>query len=349
MLRLAARAASALALALVSTLALTTTPALADPPQPAATDIVGVGTAITEQLFNQLSTDYNAFLTAAGNTTSPRLYSWDTTGTTPITPKTGATSIYRPNTSNAGITALTITTSGTVDFARSTRGPQAGDVSSTVFVAMAKDAVSWAAPTGGHAPGSLTTGQLSDIYACNVTNWRQIDPALPDATIKPVLPIISSEVRQMFLRSVGLTGLPGVGNCVVSGVEENQGTEAFLHDPDVLVPYSVGRYVGQVYGGHARPGDEPGALVPRAVNGIAPVDTSNRQISQPFAATAFSRVLYNAVREAEWTASDAHGQALRDIFGRSGWICRTNGGAPLIRSYGFLTIPAGACGSTTHI
>ncbi|MED7948910.1 hypothetical protein PUR56_08885, partial [Streptomyces sp. BE303] len=71
--RLTARVAPALALAAALALA-SAAPALADPPQPipvpppAATDIVGVGAQVTESLFNQLSTDYNASLTAAGNT-----------------------------------------------------------------------------------------------------------------------------------------------------------------------------------------------------------------------------------------------------------------------------------------
>ncbi|GAA1408077.1 hypothetical protein GCM10009639_57560 [Kitasatospora putterlickiae] len=52
MFRLAARAASALVLASALTLAFTTS-ALADPPQPAATDIAGVGAGTTEALFNQ--------------------------------------------------------------------------------------------------------------------------------------------------------------------------------------------------------------------------------------------------------------------------------------------------------
>ncbi|MFD5916477.1 hypothetical protein ACFVYP_05415 [Kitasatospora sp. NPDC058201] len=367
--RLTARVAPALALAAALALA-SAAPALADPPQPipvpppAATDIVGVGAQVTESLFNQFSTDYNASLTAAGNTTSPRLYSWDSTGTTLITPKSGSSSLVRPDRSNAGIIALASTTSGTLDFARSTRGPKVDDSVNTLFVAMAKDAVSWAAPAGGHAPANLTTAQLRAIYTCTLTNWRQIDPALPDATIRPMLAghllVTRSGVDGASMDSSGfflqaldyysaIVGDPWTDHSCVGVVErENQGTDAVLHDPDVIVPYSVGRYVGQVYGGYSTPTDNPGVLVPRSVNNVQPVNPTTHTISAPYSASAYGRVLYNTVRQSEWNALDAHGVALRAIFGPSGWICRSGTGAADIRLHGFLPLPGPACGSHTH-
>ncbi|MFD5916478.1 hypothetical protein ACFVYP_05410 [Kitasatospora sp. NPDC058201] len=358
MIRLAYRTLSALALS--SALVLAATPsALADPPQPipvpppAATDIVGVGAQVTESLFNQLSTDYNASLTAAGNTTSPRLYSWDSVGANLITPKAGSSPLVRPMFSSAGITAVNATTSSTVDFARSTRGPSVNDPASTLFVNLAKDAVSWAAPTGGHAPNSLTAAQLRGIYECHTTNWRQIDSALPDAPIKPALPIYNYEhitdAASMFLAGIQQTSGPSyvrIGDCVTLIREENSGTGAFLHDPDVVVPYSVGRYIGQTYGGHATPTDNPGALVPRAIGGVPVVNPSSHTLHATFAASYFAYRLRVALREAEWNAGDAHARALREIFSPNGWICWS--GASRIRSHGFLAFPPGACGSTEH-
>ncbi|WP_406195590.1 hypothetical protein OH807_07765 [Kitasatospora sp. NBC_01560] len=356
--RLAARVVPVLALAVALGLA-TTSPALADPPAPAATDLVGVGAQGTDALLNQLSTDYNAALAAAGDTTSPRLYSWDAYGPTSITTKSGAYSMFRPYNSNAGVTALNATTSSTLDFARSARFPAVGDPVSTLFVAMAKDAVSWAAPTGGRAPASLTTAQLRGIYTCDITNWRQIDPALPDATIHPFLagyltvdrlgpsgPMMDSS--SFFLRAIGyplvLDGWTD-HSCVRVVERENQGADAVLHDPDAIVPYSVGRYLGQAYGGHTRPGDEPGALVPRAINGIAPFNPVHT-VNGPFAASTYGRILFNTVRQTEWQATDAHGAALRAVFGPSGWICRY--GAADLRSHGFLQLPGVACGQALH-
>ncbi|MFF2039921.1 substrate-binding domain-containing protein [Kitasatospora sp. NPDC058170] len=366
MLRLAARVAPVLALASALALA-AAVPALADPPvpipvpPPAATDLVGVGAQVTDPLFNQFSTDYNATLAAAGDTTSPRLYSWDAIGPTTITPKTGASPIYRPYNSDAGIIALNATGTTTTDFARSARLPKTGDPASTLFVAMAKDAVSWAAPAGGNAPANLTTAQLRGIYTCTITNWRQISSALPDATIRPVLTghlIVdrlgadgpATDSSGFFLQAINyyptIWGDRWTDHSCVSVVErENQGTDALLHDPNAIVPYSVGRYIGQVYGGHTRPGDEPGALTVRNLNSVAPVN-SIQQISGPFAASPYGRVLFNTVREAEWTGVDAHAVALRAVFGRDGWICRS--GLPQIRSHGFLPLPSAACGSSTH-
>ncbi|MFJ4093245.1 substrate-binding domain-containing protein [Kitasatospora sp. NPDC089913] len=254
MLRLAARAAPALALTSALALAVTT-PALADPPQPAATDIVGVGSGISEALLNQISTDYNAALAAAGDTTSPRLYSWDSTGNRQITPKAGADTIVRPDRSNAGVLSLNSTTSRTVDFARSARLPQPSDLTSDVFVGMAKDAISWAAPSDGYAPANLTTAQLSDIYNCHKTNWRQIDPALPDAPIVPVLAgnlVVSqygvdgapTDSSGFFLKAINYpppSRSPHWDRSCVRIVERGeQGGDAVLHDPGALVPFSVG-------------------------------------------------------------------------------------------------------------
>ncbi|MFB7477100.1 hypothetical protein [Kitasatospora sp. NPDC056184] len=354
MLRLAARAASALALA--GALVLNAgTPALADPPVPAATDIVGAGSPVTQSLYNQFSADYNASLAAAGNTTSPRLYSWDGTGNAYITPKTGAESIVRPPHTLWGLFQLAATTSRTLDFARTNRGPQTGDREDALFVALAKDAVTWAAPAGGHAPANLSAWMLKQIYTCAYTNWQQIDPALPNATIHPVLPSARGDLADTalaFFRGLSYTlgSYTSFGDCVTVTGAENQGTSAVLQDPDAIVPYSVGRYVGQVYGGHTTPGDGPGALTLRSLEGIAPLSPQDTgaTISRSLALTEFGYVLTTAVRRGDWDAGDAHATALRSIFGIRGWTCSPTGLA-VVRSHGFLVLPMGACGVTLHI
>ncbi|MFF7458170.1 hypothetical protein [Kitasatospora sp. NPDC008115] len=361
MLRFAARAA---ALFLTAALALTTTaPALADPPrQPAASDIVGVGAETTEMLFNRFSADYNASLATAGDTTSPRLYSWDSTGGNEITTKAGATPIVRPIRTDPGIDTLNANTSGTLDFARSSRGPRTYDPSADLFVAMAKDSVSWAAPAGGNAPANLTAADLREIFTCVKTNWRQIDPALPDAAIVPVLAghlLVSrtgvaglpSDSSDFFLGAIGyqsaLMADPWTDHsCVRTVVRGDQGTDPVLHDPNAIVPYSVGRYIGQVHGGHTGPGDEAGALTVRSLDGIAPVYQS--QMSLQFSSSAYARLLYNVVRAADWNSGDAHGRALRDLFSANGWICKSPVAVAAIKSHGFRSIPAGFCGSTAH-
>ncbi|MGK4583974.1 PstS family phosphate ABC transporter substrate-binding protein [Kitasatospora sp. HPMI-4] len=338
------------ALALTTALATAAVPAIADPSvTPAAQDIVGTGSDTTQALLNQFSTDYNASLTAAGDTTSPRLYSWDATGSTTITPKTGATGINRPNGSGAGISALNANTSATVDFARSSRAPQAGDLSTDDFVAFAKDAVAWSAPATGNAPSALTTADLQGIYTCTITNWNQITDVPgytgPSATIKPFLPQTSSGTRSFFLSAIGGGSAVTPGSCVTSGPEENEGTDQQLSDPNVTYPYSIGHFVGQL-NGHNSSSDNVGVLTLRTLDGVDPLTAANT-INPAFAATGYSRVLYNVVRDAEWNGTDAHAAALQAIFGTNGWVC--NSGRTDISSYGYLPLPGAACGSVTHL
>ncbi|MET8546008.1 substrate-binding domain-containing protein [Kitasatospora sp. NPDC004799] len=320
--------------------------AVADPAAgvtPRAVDIVGVGSDTTQSLLNQLSADYNASLT---DPNAPRLYSWDAIPTGTITTKTGATPITRPNGSGAGINALNANTSATVDFARSSRGPVATDPTTDDFVALAKDAVSWAAPQGGNAPANLTTANLKDIYTCTVTKWNQINASLPATTIKPFLPQTGSGTRSFFLQAIGGGTAVTPGACVNSSVQENQGSDSQLAVADALVPYSVAHYIGQVYFGKGSGTDVQGPLTIRNIDGTVggPVDTVNKVIGDNFAATQYSRVVYNVFRDADFNAATTRGATLRGIFGAGGWLC-TNGTAD-IKSFGFLPLDFG-CGSIT--
>ncbi|MFD7736461.1 substrate-binding domain-containing protein [Kitasatospora phosalacinea] len=330
------------ALAMTAALTAVAVPAMADPATgtvPASTDIVGAGSDTTQALLNQFSTDYNA--TVSG---TPKLYSWDATGSATITPKSGAASISRPNGSGAGITALNAAGSS-LDYARSSRGPQTGDLASNLFVAFAKDAVTWSAKSGGHAPTNLTTQDLFDIYSCTAgkTNWSAFGGT--SGTIKPYLPQINSGTRSFFLKAIGN---PTLGSCVVTGPQENQGVDPLLNDVDVIFPYSAGHWVGQA-NGHNDPVDDKGNLTLRSINGVAPL-TASGTLNSAFANPTYGRVLYNVVRDADWNASPAttKSTALRAIFGSSGYLCSTAGKASTV-SYGYLTLPAAACGSTTHI
>ncbi|MFF7453601.1 PstS family phosphate ABC transporter substrate-binding protein [Kitasatospora sp. NPDC008115] len=320
--------------------------AVADPAAgvtPAATDIVGVGSDTTQALFNKFSTDYNAFVGASGT----KLYSYDATGTSPITPKSGALTIPRPNGSGAGITALNANNSATLDFARSSRGPKngtGGDPVTDLFIAYAKDAVSWAAlSTGSHAPANLTTDQLTKIYNCTYTTWNQIDPSLSTATIKAFLPQNGSGTRAFFLQALGLTN---PGTCIqATTVQENRGTDAVLNDVDAIVPYSAAHYIGQVYNGHSSGTDAAGPLSIRSIDGAAPVDPLTNTLSATFANSAFGRSVYNVVRQADWNAGDARATALKAIFSKDGWICKNATAIADIKSYGFRTLPGTACGT----
>lgn len=318
---------------------------------PAAKDIVGAGSDTTQAVVGQFSTDYNAFLAGKGDTTSPRLYSWDATGSSPITPKTGANTITRPNGSSAGISALNANTKTTLDFARSSRSPQTGDLTTDDFVAFAKDGVAWAANGTGNAPANLSTSDLVGIYTCTITNWNQITDVSgytgPNATIKAYLPQINSGTRAFFLKALG-GGTTSItpGTCVQAYTpEENEGTDPVYTDANAVTPYSAAHYIGQVYGGHTTTTDAPGPLTLRNVDGINPI-TSTHTLNPTFTATNYGRTVYNVVRDGDWTGGTP---ALKSIFGTTGWVCTNATAKADIASYGFQTLPLGACGSVTHL
>ncbi|WP_328952821.1 substrate-binding domain-containing protein [Kitasatospora purpeofusca] len=204
----------------------------------------------------------------------PRLYSRDVTGLNPITPKAGALSINRPDGSGPGFTALINTTVTTLDFSRSSRGASPGDPKPYTFVPFARDAVSWSAKAGGHAPADLTTAQLGAIYECTATNWLQIDPSLANATVKPYLPPSSSDTRVASLKALGGGTAIVPGACVTAGPRNDRGTDPALDDIDVVFPYSVGVYIDQVYQGHGTAVESPGPLTLRSINTVAPVDAA---------------------------------------------------------------------------
>ena len=316
-------------------------PALADPPAgttPAATDIVGVGSDTVQAVFNQFSADY---------TGTPKLYSWDATGTSPITTKTGATSIPRPNGSGAGIAALESSTKTTVDFARSSSALPAGAPTNDWYIPFAKDAVSWAANTGGNAPTNLTTADLTGIFStCTITKWSQITDipgySGPATTIKAYLPQLSSGTRSFFLGVVG-----AAGTCVQPTlVEENEGSDPVLTDANAIMPYSVAHYIGQVYGGHGSGSDVQGPMTVRSINGIAPIDATTHVITTPFSTSAFGRNVYVVVRGTDWNAGDAHATALKGLFSTTGWICTNATAQADLVSYGFLHLAT--CGIPQH-
>ncbi|MER5863049.1 substrate-binding domain-containing protein [Kitasatospora sp. NPDC002040] len=314
----------------------------ADPVAPNAVDIVGTGSDTTAPFIAQISADYNASIVGAPAST-PRLYSWEPLGSANITPKAGAATIARPNGSSAGITALNNNTVTTVDFARSSRGPQTGDTADDLFVAFAKDAVTWSAKNAGHAPANLTTAQLKGIYECTITNWSTVGGTA--GTIKPFLPQNGSGTRSFFLKAIGGATPVTPGACVTSGPQENTGTTAVLDDVDSIFPYSVAAYISQVWGGHSTPTDNPGNLTLRNVNSVAPVNASHT-INAPFAASAYGRVVYNVVRTSAWNTAGTYSTNLKAVFGPSGWICTH---PTTITNYGFLALPGAACGTTTTI
>ncbi len=207
--------------------ALAVAPALADPvnshyraisPQPY--DVVGVGSATTENIVNALSVAYNKTV-KHHNPSHPFILSWDATPphnpnflTQQIHLKAGCAKVLRPDGSSNGIKA--IGTEGSVkykgktypcvNFARSSRPRSTSDPingpTGVSFVILAKDSVTYATTAGSNVPNNLTTAQLSLIFGCDIpaangdpaNSWGALlgnsttDPARNTALVAPVLP-----------------------------------------------------------------------------------------------------------------------------------------------------------------
>jgi len=360
-------------------------PALADPPAgttPRPQDIVGVGSETTQYVFNQFSRDYNAGLTSRS---APRLVSWDATEPPkifkPVIVKRGCPPELRSRLLLDPF-RLKDPKGGTgfcIDYLWSSRGRAVGDPppgpGGIQFLPFGVDAVTWATNARHNGPANLSTAQLAAIYSCVVTNWKQVGGK--DAPIDAQLPQTGSATRKFFLTALG-GGTPITpGPCVDSSKnetpnnlpEEDEGVSKFLRGPNVIYPYSVGRYIAEVFhsarclnkgctpdrgvvcvprkGQNLFGCDNHGAMVLHTVGKTAP--TSPFPLPKPPCRTceinkkfspAFLRLVYVVVRWARNTADNVPGY-LEGIFGPKGWVCTNKTAKKDLASYGFLTLGRG--------
>ena len=354
---------------------------------PAETDATGVGSDTIQNVLDQFAADYNPTVSA----TSTHLYSWDATN--PLTgaigdsiaEKTGCSSIPRPDGSSAGITQLA-TFQKTHDgkafctsFARSSRARASTDPAfapgGIAFVDLAGDAVTWAAQTTTNAPATLTTAQLAAIYNCTDTNWSQVGGA--NAPIHAFIPQSGSGTRSFFL---GAIGIATPGSCVSDDnglLEENEGVNPVLNDPNAIFPYSIGKYIAEKF--HSSlcitkstcapnangiicthtPGknlfgcDTHGTMALKEINGVAPTTGTgaNTVINSAFPAT-FQRIVFevtpydpNTTDHIPGSEAGAPGGVnLEALFGASGFTCSNSKAKTDLKNYGFLVTPL--CGVT---
>jgi ABC-type phosphate transport system substrate-binding protein len=350
-------------------------PALADPPTgvtPKEGDVVAVGSDTTEFLLDQFSFNYNK------THTSPKLYSWDA-----LNPKTGAmgdnikekagcAATPRPDGSSAGVSALDVNTKTTdhkhfcVDFARSSRGRASTDPArgpgGILFVALGKDAETYATNKVTNAPNNLTTAQLIAIYTCTVTNWSQVGGK--NAPIDAQLPQVGSGTRAFWLTALGIAT---PGSCVNSTAEENEGVNPALKGPNVIIDYSIGKYIAQVFhsanclnsGCTGSPACHPtstqnkfgcdahGNMVLHNINGLKPTTgTGAKTVINAHFSAKFIRTIYDVVRWAK--TKDNIPAYLEKFFGSAthgGWACGNKTAKQDLVNYGFLPTPFCGTGS----
>ena len=354
---------------------------------PAEADATGVGSDTIQNVLDQFAVDWNSSHTAS---TATHLFSWDATNPLngaigdSIAEKTGCSSIPRPDGSSAGITQLA-TFQKTHDgkdfctsFARSSRARASTDPAfapgGIAFVDLAGDAVTWSAQATTNAPATLTTAQLTAIYNCTDTNWSQVGGK--NAPIHAFIPQSGSGTRSFFL---GAIGIATPGSCVSDDngqLEENEGVNPVLNDPDAIFPYSIGKFIAEKF--HSAlcitkstcapnangivckhtPGknlfgcDTHGTMVLKKINGVAPTTGSgaNTVINAAFPAT-FQRIVFEVTPYDPGTSdhipgatSPVGGVNLEQIFGASGFVCTNSQAKTDLKNYGFLVTPL--CGVT---
>jgi len=353
---------------------------------PAEADATGVGSDTIQNVLDQFAADYNPTVSA----TASHLYSWDATN--PLTgaigdsiaEKTGCSSIPRPDGSSAGITQLA-TFQKTHDgkffcssFARSSRARASTDPAfapgGIAFVDLAGDAVTWSAQATTNAPATLTQAQLAAIYNCTDTNWSQVGGK--NAPIHAFIPQTGSGTRSFFLSAIGVAT---PGSCVSDdngALEENEGVNPVLKDPDAIFPYSIGKYIAEKFhsatclnatctpnssgiacnpSGHQNlfGCNTHGTMVLKQINGVAPTTGggTGTVINSSFPA-AFQRILFEVVPYDPATSDHIPGSEagapggvnLEPLFGASGFVCTNTTAKTDLKNYGFLVTPL--CGVT---
>ncbi|HEX7658843.1 MAG TPA: substrate-binding domain-containing protein [Pseudonocardiaceae bacterium] len=225
-------------------------PALADPPAQhpvLATDITGTGSDTIQYALNDLAAGYNTANNINITTGAGYVTSWDA-----VNPQTGAIgenitvkpgdTLPRPNGSGAGIKALH--DHAYLDYARSSRGPQAGDVDADgnplLFLPFAEDQLNYAVATTTNAPLNLNISQLKSIYLCQVTTWNQVGGTSGD-TIIPEIPQINSGTRAFFEQTLGVTDAQILAAPCVHTIEENTPSD-IAGNPDNIAPFSYAQF-----------------------------------------------------------------------------------------------------------
>jgi hypothetical protein len=227
--------------------AMTATPALADPVgAPTFRTLAGMGSDTTQEVMNGLSGvvlvggtkvigSYNAL--PAGQLVSTRAAG----GPNVNCNTTGGTGVPRANGSTAGRDALTASQTagnaiaGCLDFARSS--------STTVnanqtFVPMATDGLTYAYPFNGLIGSQATVADMQQIYQCNVPGFQ------------PLIPQAGSGTRNSWATLMGISNvtLPACVLDTLGGtvIEEHDGSR--FTNTTQIVPFSVAQYISQTFG-----------------------------------------------------------------------------------------------------
>jgi ABC-type phosphate transport system substrate-binding protein len=279
-------------------------------------------------------------------------FTW-TSQSAPVTP---------PDGSSAGIAALDADTTGQIDFARSSRGPNTGETSTHNFWAYALGALDFVTFPGTHAPAAgLTQTQLINIFTCNASgpnvgkpiigDWHSINASAPvGSTIVKYLPQTSSGTFSFF-KSKLLNGNTPDANCNASHLstfheEHDARSVTAASKPNAIDAFDYSRWTAQARGTEAdlRNGATLGKL-----NNVVPSPSTVNTTPSRFLGT---RYIFNVVRLASHPAGYAAQRTdvekligVRAGAGGVGFIC-SNQASRAITNAGFVPLPGGATGGT---
>jgi len=272
-----------------------------------------------------------------------------------------------PNGSSAGIAALSSDKYGLYDFARSSRGPNAGETSTLDFWAYALGAVDWVKFPGSHAPaGGLTQANLIKIYTCDpsthapyASDWSQVG-----GTAGPIIKYApqTSSGTYSFFNSKLLNGTKIDTNCDASHLsifhEEHDSTSVTAaNKPFAIDVYDWSKYRAQQ--GGFEPNKTNGAVL-GAFGVTTPVVPSEANVNEKNTRYYGTRYLYNVEKHGNHPKNAA--TQYQDILafigvkpakqGGAGFICsgraagyiRKAGFVPLIKfGTGSLALPSSYC------
>lgn len=233
-----------------------------------------------------------------------------------------------------------------IDYARSSRGPKAGDCTGLHFVAYARDGISLESHSDGtvasgifnmNNPDPLCTGlgfcltqaQVKGIYGspCSIKNWNQVGGQ--NQVIQIYTPQGGSGTRSQFETFLGISDSTvcitanGQPASHYSMVPENQNTGILPGDINTFIfPFSFAIYLTEI--------NNTGGFALAKVDGVTPSAATIGCLTGPPACTIFpySRYVYNVFCSTTAATSCGGGaghivtQKSVDYVGEEGWICK---------------------------
>jgi len=334
------------------------TPANADP---VSNSYSIVGSDTLEDVVSALSngtTITGSSVRSTVNLTS--IGSFDATGSSYITTKSGGVRFGRPNGSGDGVKALSrsidgsgytsgtagspanVVITGQVDIARSSSAGTANANGELMYVPFGRDAIAYA--YNGTATGidAISASQMKSLYECSVTT-------IGGVTVTPIVPQAGSGTRKDWLNKIGSseTAMRTVaeGGCVVEGQEH----DATILTPNSVMPMAVSRWIAMNTGASY---DKRGTgTLGSLVAGQTPVTgTGAAMVPNPayYADTTWGRDTYLVVEYARVNPADAKYDAnLAKLLDSAQSTALTNSSSVVSRAgavkkkFGFLAPTAG--------